>query len=87
MSQRKGFLSTITSLTLSLPIACAIGLSQFQPAAAQSPSDPVTYLNQAWSQEDREWYWHFSQGSAVLPYDIFLNLEAADSHGTFSGLA
>ena len=87
MPQRKSFLSTIISVTLSLPVACAIGLSQFEPAAAQSPSDPVIYLNQAWSQEDREWYWHFSQGSAVLSYDIFLNLEAADSQDLFrSGL-
>ena len=47
----------------------------------------MIYLNQAWSQEDREWYWHFSQGSAVLSYDIFLNLEAADSQDLFrSGL-
>ena len=54
---------------------------------AQSPSDNVIHLNQAWSQEDREWYYHFSQGSAVLSYDIFLNLEAADSQALFrSGL-
>jgi hypothetical protein len=71
MPRRKSFLSTIISVTSSLPVACAIGFSQFEPAAAQSPSDPVIYLNQAWSQEDREWYWHFSQGSAVLSYDIF----------------
>jgi len=38
-------------------------------------SGNVIYLNQAWSQDDREWYYHFSQGSAVLSYDIFLNLE------------
>jgi hypothetical protein len=57
------------------------------PAAAQSPSASVIYLNQAWSQEDREWYYHFSQGSAILSYDIFLNLEAADSQDLFrSGL-
>ena len=27
----------------------------------------------------------FSQGSAVLSYDIFLNLEAADSQAIFEG--
>ena len=53
-------------------------------AAAQPASDQaVTYLNQAWSQDDREWYYHFSQGSAVLSYDIFLNLEVADSQELF----
>src|SRR5215472_16559554 len=54
-------------------------LKLFLPAAAAQPAEqPVIYLNQAWSQDDREWYYHFSQGSAVLVYDIFLNLEVAD---------
>ena len=49
------------------------------PGAAQSTSSPVIYLDQAWSEADREWYYHFSQGSAVISYDIFLNLELANS--------
>lgn len=66
---------------------CTASLYLAAPAMAQSPSDNVIHLNQAWSQEDREWYYHFSQGSAVLSYDIFLNLEAADSQALFrSGL-
>jgi hypothetical protein len=52
------------------------------PARAQT-SDNVIYLNQAWSQDDREWYYHFSQGSAVLGYDIFLNLEVAGGQDLF----
>ena len=53
-------------------------------AAAQTASDQsVIYLNQAWSQEDREWYYNFSQGSAVLSYDIFLNLEVAGGQELF----
>ena len=47
------------------------------PQAASS--EPVIYLNQGWSQDDRDWYYHFSQGSAVLSYDIYLNLEVAGS--------
>lgn len=62
-------LSTVGSVSLSAP------------AAAQDHS--VTYLNQAWSPDDREWYYHFSQGSAVLSYDIFLNLEVAGSQELF----
>jgi hypothetical protein len=54
----------------------------FVPARAQT-SGNVIYLNQAWSQEDREWYWHFSQGSAALAYDIFLNLEVAGGQDLF----
>jgi len=54
-----------------------------EPANAQSASQPVIYLNQAWSQEDREWYYNFSQGATVMSYDIFLNLELADSQELF----
>src|SRR5215471_568390 len=70
--------STLGALALS----CALG---FLPASAvaQAPREPVIYLNQAWSQADREWYWHFSQGSAVLAYDIFLNLEVAGGQDLF----
>ena len=50
---------------------------------AQTASEPVIYLNQAWSEEDREWYHSFSQGSAILPYDIFLNLEVAGGQDLF----
>ena len=51
--------------------------------AQQASSDSVIYLNQAWSQEDREWYYNFSQGSAIIWYDIFLNLEIAGGQDLF----
>jgi hypothetical protein len=58
--------------------------SMLTSAAAQTASDQsVIYLNQAWSQDDREWYYNFSQGSAVLSYDIFLNLEIAGGQDLF----
>jgi hypothetical protein len=59
------------------------GLSLPAPAAAQTSDQSVIYLNQAWSQDDRDWYYHFSQGAAVLSYDIFLNLEVADRTDLF----
>jgi hypothetical protein len=52
-------------------------------APAQASGEQIIFLDQAWSQNDREWYWHFSQGSAVLRYDIFLNLEIADGQDLF----
>ncbi len=85
MTRYNSVASTVASLTLSL-----LGVADCflpAPAMAQSTNDNVIHLNQAWSQDDREWYYHFSQGSAVLSYDIFLNLEAADSQELFrSGL-
>ena len=72
---------------LSVASAPTLAQSQQTTPPAQSSGNSVIYLNQAWSQDDREWYYHFSQGSAVLSYDIFLNLEAADSQELFrSGL-
>lgn len=56
-----------------------------KPAAAQASGDAVVYLDQAWSQADREWYYNFSQGSSTISYDIFLNLEVAGSQALFGG--
>jgi hypothetical protein len=79
--------ANLASFALSIFFAMGPNLVPLTPAAAQSLDRSVIYLNQAWSQDDREWYYHFSQGSAVLSYDIFLNLEAADSQALFrSGL-
>ena len=52
-------------------------------AEAQTSAGPVIFLNQAWSPEVRESYYHISQGSSVMPYDIFLNLEVANSQELF----
>jgi len=80
--------ATMKKAISKLSVGSLLSLSLVVPTSAQQPpSQSVIYLNQAWSQEDREWYYNFSQGSAVLAYDIFLNLEAADSQALFrSGL-
>jgi hypothetical protein len=68
-----------------LSIGSLLALSVVAPANAQqtpAPNQPIL-LNQAWSQEDREWYYNFSQGSAIIWYDVFLNLEVAGSQELF----
>ena len=55
---------------LTFTVACS------PPAAAK---DDVTFLKQGWSDEDRLQYYFTSQGTAVMPYDLFLNLEEAAS--------
>jgi hypothetical protein len=52
--------------------------AQNQPAS----SKPIL-LNQGWSDEDRLQYYFTSQGSAVMFYDIFLNLEIANGRELF----
>jgi hypothetical protein len=73
------------SAILRLSIGSMLVLSVAVPTHAQQAptADSVILLDQAWSQEDREWYYNFSQGSAVISYDLFLNMEAADSQELF----
>ncbi|MBT1510304.1 hypothetical protein KIP88_07290 [Bradyrhizobium sp. SRL28] len=68
-----------------LGIASLLALSAVVPATAQQAptADSVILLDQAWSKEDREWYYSFSQGSAMVSYDLFLNMETADSRELF----
>jgi hypothetical protein len=67
-----------------LSIGSLLALSAVLPASAQqAPAQPVIFLDQAWSQEDREWYYNFSQGSAIIWWDVFLNLEVAGSQELF----
>lgn len=73
----------IASMVFSLSYACALGLFRLEPAAAQSSGDSVIYLSQGWSQTDREIFYQISQGSTVLDYDIFLNLEVPGSPELF----
>ncbi|MBV8912975.1 MAG: hypothetical protein JOZ05_08060 [Acetobacteraceae bacterium] len=75
--------SAILSGTIFIAILVVSNFLLSVTAAAQAAKEPVVYLNQAWSQDDRDWYYHFSQGSVVLSYDIFLNLEVADGQELF----
>jgi hypothetical protein len=92
MPRMPKILCIAASSALALNFACALLFFLFEPVSVQSSSgestpqssdEPVTHLNQSWSQADWDWYYHFSQGSAVIPYDIFLNLEIAGSQELF----
>jgi hypothetical protein len=43
----------------------------------------VIYLDQTWSQADRETYYQIPQGAQIISYDIFLNLEIAGGQELF----
>ena len=45
--------------------------------------DDVVYLNQGWSKADRLKYYYTTQGSAAVPYDLYLHLEEANSTELF----
>jgi hypothetical protein len=83
MQRFKRILWITASLALAFFCARATGVFRLATVAAQSSANPVIYLNQGWSPEVRESYYHISQGTTVMPYDIFLNLEAAGSQELF----
>jgi len=66
-------------------------LSVPTPEAATAPSPDQTaasgaiLLDQGWSMDDRANYLRTSQGSAVMPFDIFIALEEADGTTLFRG--
>lgn len=80
------------SAALAVDWACAIASYLFGAVSAQSSSgaavpqssdNSVIYLDQGWSRADRDtWYW-IPQGSVMMSYDIFQNLELADSQEPF----
>lgn len=49
-----------------------IALLVITPLAAE----PVVHLDQNWSAHDRDWFYHINQGSRLIDYQVFLNLEA-----------
>ncbi len=45
-------------------------------------STPI-YLDQGWKKSDSLWFYNTTQGSALLPYDLFLVLEQSESEELF----
>jgi hypothetical protein len=54
----------------------------FLPFNAE-PADPVTYLNQGWSPGERTQFYTTPQGSLLMPYTWFINLEQASNDELF----
>ena len=72
-----------SSSLLLLFCAWALGPFLLAPATAWSYDDQVIHIDQGWSQADRDTFYWISQGTTILPYDIFLNLEVADGQELF----
>lgn len=68
-------IAILSALIAGVVITAKISNSAMQPE--------VTYLEQNWTAEDREYFFFADQGSRLLPYEYFLHLEQADSTGLF----
>lgn len=66
----------------SLVALSALGLSDASSVSAQS----ADYLEQGWSSADRHYFYRTTQGSRLMPYRIFVNLEMADSSERFASV-
>ncbi len=43
----------------------------------------LIFLQQNWSRDEREWFYHADQGSRLIPYNLFLSLEQHDDNAAF----
>ncbi len=66
-------------LTFGLFAAAVASTAGLAPTPSAVAKDNVIFLKQGWSDEDRLRYYFTSQGTAVMPYDLFVNLEEAAS--------
>ena len=53
------------------------------PTPGDSTKTTAVYLDQGWSKDTREQFYHLTQGSQFVPYSWFLALEQADNQELF----
>ena len=75
--------SLILALSLFSVGAQAEQLTGLQDEAALDPGN-IIYLEQNWDNADRQWFYHLSQGSNLLSYDLFVRLEQHDDTALLS---
>ncbi len=69
------------NLCATIALSLAIAPSTF---AQNSADDQIIFLDQGWSEDQRLYYYHKTQGSAMLPLAFYQNIEQADSEALFS---
>jgi hypothetical protein len=83
MNRGKRIFRGAAALVCLLSSATALWLIPLERVSAQTPGDSVIYLDQGWSEADRELYYQIPQGSVIASYDIFTNMEVAGSQELF----
>ena len=56
-----------------------INFSLMVPLLAGADNQDISYLQQNWTDEDREYFYFADQGSRLVPYEFFLHLEQAEN--------
>ena len=55
----------------------------FTSSLKSDVNDGISFLEQNWNEEDRQWFYHADQGSRLMPYDIFMSMEQSDNEKLF----
>jgi len=62
--------------------------SMAEKATIQDPDalneEKIIYLEQNWSEKDRQYFYFTDQGSRYMPYDIYINLEQSENEKLFN---
>ena len=74
-------------ILLVMVLSSAYAIRHLRPvhaaAAAPAPTDQPIYLDQGWSKADRDTFYWLTQGTVMMSFDIFQNLELPDSQELF----
>lgn len=54
------------------------------PDGSSVPGGRPTFLRQAWTDEDRSWFYSVTQGSQIMPYAWFMSLERPATESLFA---
>jgi hypothetical protein len=79
-------MSVLKKLTIGGLVAAVIALLVylFFPGLPKSVKVyDVVQLNKQWTPQERQWFYHTSQGSQLMPYTWFINLEQPDNRKLF----
>lgn len=68
------------------PITAGVALGPIEPSTAKllRTAAPTVYLDQGWTDEERQEFYHLSSGTTLLPYDWFVALETDIGDQPFS---
>lgn len=84
---KRNKLVTGAVFSIAVLLAGAYATWHLRPVRAAAPpqasTGQVIFLDQGWSPDVRQAYYHISQGSTVIPYDIFLKLEVPGGQELF----
>jgi hypothetical protein len=79
----KSVIWPVAALVVLITGAVAFGVFRHDSGTPQASYEQVIYLDQAWSQADRDTYYWIPQGTVMMSFDFYESLELAGSQELF----